>query len=117
MLSRMIGLLADAIIPVMLFSLGLQLLEQEKIRFSRDVFIASSFRLVLAPVVTGMVAIPLGLGHVEYAAGVLQAGMPTAITVAIIAKKNDVAPDFVATVVLVTIVASLVTLPVLMLAV
>nr|NIQ98455.1 AEC family transporter [Desulfuromonadales bacterium]NIR34357.1 AEC family transporter [Desulfuromonadales bacterium]NIS44318.1 AEC family transporter [Desulfuromonadales bacterium] len=114
MLSRMIGLLADAMIPVMLFALGLQLLEQKRVSFSIDVAVASSARLVLAPALAFLVAVPFGLGHTAYASGVLQAGMPTAILVAIISRENDIVPDFVTSVVLFSTLASLVTLPLIM---
>jgi malate permease and related proteins len=110
MLTRMIGLLADAMIPVMLFSLGLQLLEQRQIKFSRDVFTASAMRLVLTPAIACVMAIPFALSHLEYASGVLQSAMPTAIMAAIIAKEHKIVPHFVTTVVLFTILASLVTL-------
>jgi len=112
MLSRMIGLLADAMIPVMLFALGLQLLEQKRLHLSVDVFTASAARLLLAPLLATIVAQPLQLEHITYASGILQAGMPTAVLVAIISKENDIVPDFVASVVLVTTLASLVTLTV-----
>jgi len=114
MFSRMIGLLADAMIPVMLFALGLQLLEQKRVSFSIDVAIASSARLLLAPALACLVAIPFGLSHVEYASGVLQAAMPTAILVAIISKENNIVPAFVTSVVLFSTLASLVTLTVIM---
>jgi predicted permease len=114
LLSRMIGLLADAMIPVMLFALGLQLLEQRRVNLSLDVFLASANRLLLAPLLAVLIAIPFGLGPVEYAAGVLQAAMPTAILVAIISKENNVVPEFVTSVVLVSTLISLVTLSVLM---
>jgi len=114
MLTRMIGLLADAMIPVMLFALGLQLLEQRRVSFSGDILLASGIRLLLVPALAFAVAIPFGLSHIENAAGILQAGMPTAILVAIIAKENDVVPDFVTSVVVVSTLASLVTLTLLM---
>jgi predicted permease len=114
LVSRMIGLLADAMIPVMLFALGLQLLEQKRVTFSLDVVLASASRLLIAPALAVVVAIPFGLGQIDYAAGVLQAGMPTAILVAIISKENNVVPEFVTSVVLVSTLASLVTLSVLM---
>lgn len=114
LLSRMVGLLADAMIPVMLFALGLQLLEQNKVTLSADVFLASSMRLIVAPVLAILIATPLGFGYIEYASGVLQAGMPTAVLVAIISKENNIVPDFVTTVVLVSTLASVVTLSVLM---
>lgn len=113
-LSRLIGLLADAMIPVMLFALGLQLLEQKRVTVSLDVLLASANRLVVAPVLAVMVAMPFAMGRMDYAAGVLQAAMPTAVLVAIIAKENDVVPGFVTSVVLVSTLASLVTLSVLM---
>ncbi len=114
MLSRMIGLLADAMIPVMLFALGLQLLEQKRVSLSGDVLLASGIRLLLAPAIAFVVAIPFALSAVENVAGILQAGMPTAILVAIIAKENDIVPGFVTSVVVVSTLASLVTLTLLM---
>lgn len=114
MLSRMVGLLADAMIPVMLFALGLQLLEQKRVMLTTDVVIAASARLLLAPALACLVAIPFGLDRVDYAAGVLQAAMPTAILVAIISKENNIVPGFVTSVVLVSTLASLITLTVIM---
>lgn len=114
MVSRIVGLLADAMIPVMLFALGLQLLEQRRVSLSLDVFLASSFRLLLAPGLAWLVAIPFGLANLEYTAGVLQAAMPTAILVAIISKENDIVPDFVTSVVVFSTLASLLTLTVIM---
>ena len=110
----MIGLLADAMIPVMLFALGLQLLEQKRVSFTLDVALASSIRLLLAPALACLVAIPFTLNHIDYASGVLQSAMPTAILVAIISKENDIVPPFVTSVVLFSTLASLVTLTVIM---
>ena len=114
MLARMVSLLADAMIPVMLFALGLQLLEQRRVSLAADVWLASAIRLLLVPAVACLMAIPFGLSTVETAAGILQAGMPTAIFAAIIAKENDILPDFVTSVVVVSTLASLVTLTLLM---
>lgn len=102
-------------IPVMLFSLGLQLLEQRQVKFSRDVITTSSLRLIVTPAIACLVAIPFALGHLKYASGVLQSAIPTAIVAAIIAKEHKIVPHFVTTVVLFTILASLVTLTLLML--
>ncbi|WP_020674741.1 AEC family transporter [Geopsychrobacter electrodiphilus] len=113
-ISRMIGLLADAMIPVMLFALGLQLLEQRRVSLSRDVLLATGMRLLLVPALAFGVAIPFTLGPIENAAGILQAGMPAAILVAIISKENNIVPNFVTSVVVVSTLASLVTLTLLM---
>ncbi len=114
MLSRMIGLLAGAMIPVMLFALGVQLKEQKRMDVSLDVFVTSAVRLLLVPALALLVAIPFGLGHIDYAAGVLQAGMPTAVLVAIISREYGIVPPFVTSVVLFSTLASLVTLTLLM---
>ena len=112
--TRMIGLLAEAMIPVMLFALGLQLLEQRRVLFSVDVVVASSARLLLAPALAFLLAAPFQLRHMEYAPGILQAGMPVAILVAIISKEYDIAPPFVTSMVLISTLASLVTLTLIM---
>ena len=114
LLDRMIGLLAGAMIPVMLFALGLQLQEQGKIHLTKDVFIASTIRLILVPTLALLVALPFGLPQVESSAGVLQAAMPVAILVSIIARENDIVPEFVTSVVVVSTLFSIVTLSVLM---
>lgn len=114
MLTRMIGLLADGMIPVMLFALGLQLFEQGRVHLSRDVLIGSGIRLILTPLLAVFVSTFFVLNPVESAAGVLQAAMPVAILVSIIAKENDIVPEFVTSVVVVSTLASVVTLSLLM---
>ena len=113
-LDRMIGLLAEAMIPVMLFSLGLQLREQGKVHLTIDVLISSAIRLILAPLFALLIVGFFDLNQIENTAGVLQAGMPVAILVSIIAKENDIVPDFVTSVVVVSTLASVVTLSLLM---
>ena len=110
----MIGLLAGAMIPVMLFALGLQLVEQGRIHLTTDVMLASGVRLILVPLVGLLVAAPFGLTHIENAAGVLQAAMPVAVLVSIIAKENNIVPEFVTSVVVVSTLISVVTLSLLM---
>lgn len=114
MVQRMVGLLAEAMIPVMLFALGLQMLEQKKIQFNLDVLLGSGIRLVLVPALALLVARGFALSPIEGAAGVLQAAMPAAILVAIIAKENDIVPEFVTSVVVVSTLASVATLTLLM---
>jgi predicted permease len=114
MLDRMIGLLADAMIPVMLFALGLQLLEQGRVHLTGDVLLGSSIRLILTPLIALLIAQPFGLSDIESASGVLQAAMPAAVLVSIIAKENDIVPDYVTSVVVVSTLFSVITLSVLM---
>ena len=114
MFDRMVGLLADGMIPVMLFALGLQLMEQGKVHLTKDVLLGSGIRLILAPLLALLLAQFFGLSQIESSAGVLQAAMPVAILVSIIAKENDIVPDFVTSVVVVSTLASVVTLSLLM---
>lgn len=113
-LERLIGLLAGAMIPVMLFALGLQLVEQGKVHLNKDVLLGVSLRLVLAPILAFILASLFISDSIESASGILQAAMPAAIFVSIIAKENDIVPEYVTSVVVVSTLASLVTLSLLM---
>jgi len=114
MVTRIVGLLADAMIPVMLFALGLQLLEQKRVLLEFGVWAASGIRLLLVPAIAFVVAVPFGLSTLDVNAGILQAGMPTAILVSIIARENNIVPKFVTSVVVLSTLLSLVTLTLLM---
>lgn len=114
MLERLIGLLADAMIPVMLFALGLQLLEQGKVHLTAEVLAGSAVRLILTPFLAMMIVQPFALSRIESAAGILQAAMPAAVLVSIIAKENNIVPDFVTSVVVVSTLLSVISLSVLM---
>lgn len=112
--TRSVGLLAGAMIPVMLLVLGVQLAGLRRWRITRDTLLASGLRLVAAPAVAALVALPFGLTPVAYATGILQTGMPAAVLVSIIAIEHDVVPEFVTTVVFFSTLVSLVTLTVLL---
>lgn len=114
-LARMTSLLGNAMIPVMLVGIGVQLAGVEKFHFSLDVVAASSVRLIGAPILAILLVIPFGLIGIERSAGILQASMPTAILAWIIAMEYDLIPDFVTTCVLFSTVASLLTLAILLL--
>jgi predicted permease len=112
--SRTVGLLGAAMIPMMLFVLGVQLARTKALRPSADVAIVAALRLVGAPALAWALAPAFALGGIERAAGILQAGMPAAILVAIIATEYDVAPGFVTSAVLFSTLLSLPTLTVLL---
>lgn len=112
--TRTVGLLGGAMIPMMLFVLGVQLAETKALRPTRDSVLVSALRLVGAPLVAWVLAAPFGLSGLERASGILQAGMPAAILVAIIATEYDVEPGFVTGAVLLSTLLSLPTLTVLL---
>ncbi len=114
MVARTVGLLGGAMIPIMLFVLGVQLAQTRALRPNVDIGVVSALRLVGAPAVAAALAAPFGLSGLERASGILQAGMPAAILVAIIAVEYDIAPGFVTAAVLFSTLVSLPTLTVLL---
>jgi malate permease and related proteins len=114
LVTRTVGLLGGAMIPTMLFVLGVQLAQTKGLRPGADVAVVSALRLAGAPAVAFLLAAPFGLTGLERAAGILQAGMPAAILVAIIATEFDVEPRFVTAAVLFSTLASLPTLTILL---
>ncbi|MBU1342070.1 MAG: AEC family transporter [Proteobacteria bacterium] len=109
-LSRITELLGRAMIPVMLVTLGVQLSDLHKFKFSVDVVVASFLRLVAAPLIAfGLTAI-FSLSGMEIRSGILQAGMPVAVLGSIIAIEYNIIPEFVTTAVLFSTVFSLLTL-------
>jgi len=109
-LSRIIGLLAGAMIPTMLLVLGVQLAGMDKLTFGLDVITASAVRLIGGPVLAILIAIPFNLSGIERGAGVFQSAMPAAVLTSIIAIEHNLLPDFVTTTVLFSTLASVVTL-------
>jgi malate permease and related proteins len=113
-LSRITGLLGRAMIPVMLLTLGVQLSDLHKFKFSSDIVIASCLRLIAAPLIAfGLIAF-FSLSGIQIRSGILQAGMPVAVLGSIIAIEYDIVPEFVTTAVLFTTLVSLVTLTILL---
>jgi malate permease and related proteins len=88
-------LLADAMIPVMLVGLGVQLTNTGMPKFTKDVWAASSIRLLGACVLAFVLAPVFGVSGLERAVGIIQATMPTAVLASIIALENDLEPNFV----------------------
>jgi malate permease and related proteins len=113
-INRMTGLLAAAMVPTMLVALGVQMADIHQIRVNRDVWIATGIRLVGGAALAVVIAIPFGLTGVERGAGIFQAAMPTAVLASIIALEHQLIPDFVTTTVLVSTIASVVTLTILL---
>lgn len=110
LIERSVALMAGALIPVMLLTLGVQLAEMGRPRINRHVIGASLVRLLASPALALALAPMCGLAGVERSVGIVQAAMPTAVLTSLIALEHDLIPDFVTTVVLFSTVASAVTL-------
>lgn len=111
--ERPIGLLAQALIPVMLFTLGVQLQQMRRPSLGRTVALPIGAKLVLAPAVAAGAVAVLGLSGLAASVVILQAAMPAAVFTSLVALEHDLEPDLVTTVVLAGTLASVLTLPVL----
>ena len=112
--QRMTGLLAQAMVPVMLVTLGVQLSEVRQIEIDFNVWVATGLRLLGGPLIAFLLMPLFGLEGLESASGILQAAMPAAVLVSIIALEYNLMPSFVTTTVLVSTLMSVITLTVLL---
>lgn len=108
--ARPIELLAGALIPTMLVVLGVQLANAGLPRVSLDMVLVILIRLISGPLIAFAVVGAFGLSGLEREVGILQASMPTAVLVSIIALENRLLPEFVTAAVLLSNLASIVTL-------
>jgi len=103
-------LVGRASVPMMLLVLGMQL---TRIRLGDDlphIAVGTVLRLVGAPVVALLFAGLLRLTGVAWQVAIIQSAMPTAVTNIIISEEFGAAPEFASGMVLVTTLASVVTL-------
>lgn len=110
-LERSVGLLADALIPLMLLTLGLQLATMRSARPLADTWWVLAAKLVVAPTLAWAATLLVGLEGVAAGVVVLQAAMPSAVFTALIAMEHGLAPALVTTTVLTGTAASMATLP------
>ncbi|MCS7324416.1 MAG: AEC family transporter [Thermoflexales bacterium] len=111
-LGRAIDLLATALVPVMLIALGVQFAHYGLPPISTDMLIGAGIRLISGPLLAFLLVDAFGLGGLERSVGILQASMPTAVLVSIIAMESRLLPEYVTATVLFSNVASVLTLPI-----
>ena len=85
--TRGVGLLGDAAIPIMLLALGIQMRRGWVWEVGPAAFRTSVFRLAIGPFVAFGVAKLLGLAPLDLKVLVLSATMPTAVTMFVIAVE------------------------------
>lgn len=111
-LDRPVSLLAAALIPVMLLTLGVQIANMPRTLPRPMVAVPIGIKLVIAPIVAlGAVAL-LRLEGVASQVVILQAAMSAAVFTSLIALEHDLEPDYVTSVVLIGTLGSVITLPV-----
>lgn len=111
-LDRPVSLLAAALIPVMLLTLGVQIAGMPRALPRGMVTLPIGIKLGVAPLTAlGAVSL-LGLDGVAGDVVVLQAAMPAAVFTSLIALEHDLEADYVTSVVLTGTLVSALTLPV-----
>lgn len=109
-LYRGLRLLADAALPFLLLILGMQLHQRQPLGAVGPLAGAAVLRLLGSIPVAYGAALLLGLSDLPLRVGVVQAAMPTAVNMTILALEFDAWPEFVSNVVVITTLASLLTL-------
>ncbi|MCW1968785.1 MAG: AEC family transporter [Anaerolineae bacterium] len=95
LITRPAELLTPALIPIMLITLGAQLAAAGIPKPDLDIVLSGVIRLVTGAVLSFALVGLFNLPLLERNVGILQASMPAAVLVSIIALENDVKPEFV----------------------
>ena len=91
-----VELVAQACIPMVLLSLGVQLGSSKKIHVTRPVLLATALRVVVLPLLAWGVGRLVGLSGLPLQSLVLACAMPTAVNIAMIALEYSEDADTVA---------------------
>jgi len=110
--DRAVSLVADALIPLMLFTLGLQLREVGGLRFFRSTALISLCKLAIAPLTGWLIAEALGLTGIDRGVVILQSAMPPAVFCMVMAIELDLEAERTTNDVVVVTMAALLTLPI-----
>ncbi len=110
--DRPISLLAGALIPVMLLTLGIQLALMPRAIPDPQIVGPIAIKLAIAPLAALAAVSILSLTGTAGDVVILQAAMPAAVFTSLIALEHDLEADYVTSVVLVGTLASALTLPV-----
>lgn len=110
-IMRSIQLIGAAALPVMLLVLGMQLADMDGWSDWQLAAPAVALRLLGGPVVALGVAAGLGLSGLNRSVSIIEASMPTAVIVTILATEFDIHPPLMTTIVLLSTILSLLTLP------
>ena len=112
-LFRGLRLMADAALPILLLILGTQLTQRQPINARVVMATAIVLRLLLSIPLAYGVGIALGLSGLPLYVGTIQAAMPTAVNMIVLAVEFDAWPEFVSDGVVITTLGSLVSLTIL----
>jgi len=111
-LARAVGLLADAAIPLVLLTLGVQLVRARRWRPSGAAWIAVGLKLGAGPLLAAAVGLLVGLRGLDLSVLVLIGAMPTAVNAAMLAVEFEGDAALVGDAVVAGTALALATLPV-----
>ncbi|MGB9755009.1 MAG: transporter [Roseiflexus castenholzii] len=111
---RGIALMADAALPLLLLLLGMQLANGTHVEDVRLTAVVAVLRLGVSPILAYGIARALALDDLALRVVVLEASMPSAVNMVLYSLEFNARPRFVAGVVVVTTLLSLVTLTLLL---
>jgi hypothetical protein len=106
-----IGYLGSGTIPIVMISLGLMLSARSMRGYGIPLAVVCMLKLAVLPIVTCYGARFAGITGTQYQTTVMEAGMPTAMMVGVLVSKFGENPEFVAGVIFVTTLLSIVTIP------
>jgi predicted permease len=109
-LIRTTDLMGGAAVPCMLVILGMELSRARWEGEQTRIALTAVVRLAAAPLLAFALAALMGLQSLTRAVCVLEASMPTAVTVSILAVEFRSRPEFVASAVLLTTIGSIISL-------
>ncbi|MEW6403050.1 MAG: AEC family transporter [Chloroflexota bacterium] len=105
-LARTIDLAADATIPLMLVMLGLELTRIQWSHNWRALGLGVFIRLIAGPVIALLLTILLGVPGPARQSNVVQSGMPTAVTVMVLAGEYRLEPELVTAIIFLSTILS-----------
>jgi malate permease and related proteins len=107
---RPVALLSNAALPMMILLLGMQLERAAMPERPKLVGLATALRLVVLPALALGLAAVMGLTGIDRQAAVIEASMPAAVMITVLAVEYQAAPAFVNAVVFVSTLLSPLTL-------
>lgn len=109
-LARTTKLLGDASIPAMLVLLGFQLHSAAWTQYKLPIFLGSTMRLLVSPLLTWLLIPFSGLTGPGFQAVILESAMPSAVLNTMLATEFGTEPSYVSAVIFITTVLSPLTL-------
>ena len=114
-LDRSITLVGGALIPTMLYTLGMQLRDTGRFEVAVQTVTSTVAKLLIAPIAATAAALGLGLSPDLVGVAAVQSAMPPAVFCMVVALEHDLEAERVTATLVFATVASLLTLPVVLL--